>query len=834
MSDKSSLTPIPMLERGRKIAAILAADVVEYSRLMGADDSGTLAALKVRRALFEQLVKEFDGREFGSVGDSLMAQFPSAVNAVRCAQAIQQAVAKENEPLAPDRRMSLRIGVNLGDVIEENDALFGDGVNVAARLQSLTAPGGILVSGAVYDQVKKKVPARFSYAGVRHVKNIADLVSTYEVLDAGERQPLLKGLVRYARRWRVAAVTVLILLTAGALWWLWPGDFAATLLQTGAKSAAGAQPSVAVLPFVNMSGEADNEPFADGLSEEVINVLAGIQGLKVAGRTSSFYFKDKGEKPDVIAATLGVSHLLEGSVRWAGPRVRITAQLIDATNGFHLWSQSFDRELTDVFAVQEEIARSVASALRVKLLPADETHLARRGTQNAEAHRLYLVARGRMRERGLQNLRAAKSLFEGAIERDPAYANAYSGLADAYYLLINNHLQEVEDGERHGEQAADRALELDPASSEAYASSANFALLRYGAHGDAQGLELAIADYQRAIELDPSNAQAHHWYGNAIVSSDPDRALKLLERAVELDPLMRQAQLAVADVYVDRGQYEKARDHIHQVIDRHPDFSGAYRAAGDLEYRFGHLVDSRAQYRKAYELDVDPFHAANVYLISIELGDRTTAAEWASRIVGTPLLDLGAEAVPLSFEGKYPEALEVLTRGQDQFIDDPWFAITTSHLELIVGRPERATAFLLRRSPDLTKDETPITVISCDIAIALAAGLQRTSQPREADRLLRRAAAWLDGPLAPRRPARRVARAQVHALLGERNQVFEALDRAYDEGHRSTLGSALIPVPYRGEDNPAYESVRSDPRFTAWYARIRADNARQLAALSVP
>ncbi len=822
-----------MAEHARKIAAILAADVVGYSRLMGADDAGTLAALKIRRALFERLVTDFDGREFGSVGDSLMAQFPSAINAVRCAQAIQQAVARENEPLQPERRMHLRIGIDLGDVIEENGALFGDGVNVAARLQSIAKPGGILISGAVYEQVRKKVAASLSFAGARHVKNIADTVLAYEVLDADEQPSLLTTVIRYPYRWRVAAAAVLVFLVAGALWY-WRSEHELPGLKPPTEAAMSAEPSVAVLPFVNMSSEADNEPFADGLSEEVLNVLAGIEGLKVAGRTSSFYYKGKSEKPDVIAATLGVNHLLEGSVRWAGSKVRITAQLIDATTGFHLWSQTFDREAADVFAVQEEIARAVAGALRVQLLPADETHLAKRGTRDAEAHRLYLVARGRMRERGLANLRAAKALFENAIERDPSYANAYSGLADAYFLLINNHLEELGDGERLGKQAANRALELDPTSSEAYASRANFALLRYGTHGDARGLERAIADYQRAIELDPSNAQAHHWYANAIEEEDPDAALRSLERALELDPLMRQAQAAVADLYFDRGEYARAREEIHRVIERFPDFSGAYRASGDLEYRFGHLADARAHYLEAYRLEEDPFDAANVYAMSVELGDDATAAEWSPRIAGNPMLDLAAEAVPFSLQGKYPQAVEIFRRGLDQFIDQPWFAITMSHLELIVGRPERATAILLKRTPELTTTEDGhFAPTNCDVAIALAAGLQRTGQPREAERLLRRTAAWLDGPLAPRWPQREVARAQVHALLGERDQVFEALERAFDEGHRSTLGSAYQPVLYRGEDNPAFASVRDDPRFTAWFARIRADNARQLAQLRV-
>ena len=809
-----------MTEHARKIAAILAADVVDYSRLMGADEPATLDALKIRRALFERLVTDFDGREFGSVGDSLMAQFPSAVNAVRCAQAIQAAVGEENVALAPERRMQLRIGINLGDVIEEDGALFGDGVNVAARLQSLAEPGGILVSGAVHEQVRKKLAATFRFVGEKHVKNIADPVPTYEV-ESEQQASFFRRLARHPRRWHVliAVLTVVAVSLIADVFWYRRGN--ESLMNREAE------PSVAVLPFVNMSSEPDNEAFADGLSEEVVNVLAGIEGLKVAGRTSSFYFKDKNEQAAVIAETLGVNHLLEGSVRWAGSKVRITAQLIKASDGFHLWSQTFDRDTKDVFAVQEEIARDVADALRVELLPADEAHLAKRGTSNAEAHRLYLVARGRMRERGLPNLRAAKALFESAIELDPSYASAYSGLADAYFLLINNHLQELDTGERAAEQAVERALELDPASSDAYTSRANVATIRYFRHGEARALDRALADYRRAIELDPTNAQAQHWYAIIIEEQDPDAAMRALERALELDPLMRQAQLTLANVYFDRGQFDKARERIQEVIDRYPDFAGAYRAAGDVEYRSGHLVQARARYAAAYELEPDRFGAASLYIVSIELGDRA-AAKWEPQTGAVAMFDLAADAVRLSLDRQYPQAVQIFRSGLDRFGGDPWYSLMASHLELLVGQPQRAMAILLGRSAELAGE--PISINNCDAAIALATALQQTGRAGDADQLLRRVADWLDSDLAARRPQRWVARAQVHALLGEREAAFAALERAFDAGHRSILSSAYIGIPYYGEDNPAFASLRDDPRLRAWYARIRADNARQLAA----
>ncbi|HSC06543.1 MAG TPA: tetratricopeptide repeat protein [Steroidobacteraceae bacterium] len=811
-----------MAEHARKVAAILAADVVDYSRLMGADEPATLDALKIRRALFERLVTDFDGREFGSVGDSLMAQFPSAVNAVRCAQAIQAAVAQENGSLAPERRMQLRIGINLGDVIEEDGALFGDGVNVAARLQSLAEPGGILISGAVHEQVRKKLAATFRFVGAKHVKNIADPVPAYEVQDSEQPASFFRRLARHPRRWHllVAVVTVVALSLIADAFWYWRGSVESPVNE-------GAQPSVAVLPFVNMSSEPGNEPFVDGLSEEVLNVLAGIDGLKVAGRTSSFYFKGKNEKAAVIAETLGVNHLLEGSVRWAGSKVRITAQLIKASDGFHLWSRTFDRDTQDIFAVQEEIARAVADELRVELLPTDEAHLAKRGTSNAEAHRLYLVARGRMRERGLPNLRAAKALFENAIGLDPSYASAYSGLADTYFLLINNHLQELDTGEQAAERAVARALELDPGSSEAYTSRANVATIRYFRHGEARALDRAIADYRRAIELDPTNAQAQHWYAVIIEEQDPDAAMRALERALALDPLMRQAQLTLANVYFDRGQYAKARERIQEVIDRYPDFAGAYRTAGDLEYRSGHLAEARARYAAAYELEPDTFGAASLYIINVELGDRA-AAKWEPQTGAVAMFDLAADAVRLSLDRQYPHAVQIFRSGLDRFIGDPWYSLMASHLELLVGQPQRSTAILLGRSPELAGE--PISINNCDAAIALATALRQSGRAREADQLLRRLADWLDGDLAARRPQRWVARAEVHALLNERDAAFAALDRAFDAGHRSILSSAYIGIPYPGDDNPAFASVRDDPRLAAWYARIRADNARQLAA----
>jgi adenylate cyclase len=314
-----SLEPFLRRSAGRKIVTIMAADVVEYGRLMGIDEEGTLAALKVRRIIFDRLAREFDGHEFGCVGDSLMAQFPSAVNAVRCALAIQRAVGVENSRLPAGRHMSLRIGVNLGDVLEEHGTLFGDGVNIAARLQTLASPGGILISNAVLNQVKGKVAACFRSIGFQRLKNISHAISGYEVI-----APACETTTAHSKSTRRAG----------------PG-------------------SVAVLPFLNLTREWDKESFGDGLAEELIHVLTRVPDLHVPARTSCFSYKGRNIDVRQIASELEVEAVLEGSVRGSGERVRITAQMIDGRTGYHVWSHSFDRRFVDTLRLQHALAAAI-------------------------------------------------------------------------------------------------------------------------------------------------------------------------------------------------------------------------------------------------------------------------------------------------------------------------------------------------------------------------------------------------------------------------------------------------------------------------------------------
>ena len=308
-----------MLEHGRKITTILAADVVEYSRLMGVDEAGTLAALSERRVLFERLAREHDGVEFGSVGDSLMAHFPSAVNAVHCAQAIQQAVERENEPLPPDQRLTLRVGVNLGDVMEKNGLLYGDGVNIAARLQALAKPGGVIVSDAVYQQVKNKLKVRFVSLGPRRLKNIGEPVLCYELIGPASVRRRWPAASRLGRPRVTYTVIVLLLLMGGGFFWYFHGKgnapVATPMSATPSPTVAAAAyaKSIAVLPFADMSAAKNQEYMGDGMAEELLNLLAQVPELKVIARTSSFAFKGQNIEIDEIAKRLNVAHVLEGA-----------------------------------------------------------------------------------------------------------------------------------------------------------------------------------------------------------------------------------------------------------------------------------------------------------------------------------------------------------------------------------------------------------------------------------------------------------------------------------------------------------------------------------------
>jgi adenylate cyclase len=388
----------------RRLAAILAADVVGYSRLMGADEVGTLERLKfLRRELVQPKIAERKGRIVKVMGDGLLAEFPSVVEAVYCAVEIQEALYGREANVAEDDRIRLRIGINLGDIIVEGTDIYGDGVNVAARLEGLAEPGGVYVSGSVYNQVCDRIEIPFVDLGEREVKNID----------------------RPVRVWRWVRDT------AGAL---------PEAVRTNEPEPLPEKPSIVVLPFDNMSRDPEQEYFSDGISDDIITDLSKVSGLFVIARNSAFVYKDKAVNVPDVCRELGVKFALEGSIRKAGNRVRVTAQLIDGSSGGHLWAERYDRDLIDIFEVQDDVTQAIVAALKVTLSAAERALIVDGGTKNVGSHDFFMKGRGLLfgRKRDREMFDQSTAYFRRAIELDPKYAGPYAGLGMAYMLDHQN------------------------------------------------------------------------------------------------------------------------------------------------------------------------------------------------------------------------------------------------------------------------------------------------------------------------------------------------------------------------------------------------------------
>lgn len=492
----------------RRLSAILATDVVGYSRLMGLDEEGTLAALKgARRESVDPLIEKYHGRIVKTTGDGMLVEYPSVVDALKCAIEIQESMADRTREVPEEKRLQLRMGVNLGDVIVDEDDIFGDGVNVASRLEGLSEPGGICISQTVWEMVRDRVQVRFEDRGELSVKNIARPIRVYNVLLERSRSS-----------------------TTG------PTD----------RAAAETAKSIAVLAFANMSSDPENEFFSDGISEELINLLTKLPQLKVSARTSSFAFKNKNMNVPTIAKELGVKTVLEGSVRRAGKRIRITGQLIDADSGFHLWSETYDRDLDDIFAVQDEIAHHIVDALEITLSPKLERAIEKTSTTDVKAYDCYLRGRTFFHDqRG--DLKPALEMFNRAIEIDPKYALAYAGLADTSTMLYLWFEKDEAHLER-ADTASRRALELDPELAEGHAAR-GFALSLQKSYEEAE------RELETAIRLDPTLYEAYFFFARtALMQGKYEKAALMFERASAVRPEDYQAPSLVIQVYRSLGK----------------------------------------------------------------------------------------------------------------------------------------------------------------------------------------------------------------------------------------------------------------------------------------
>ena len=544
----------------RRLAAVLAADMVGYSRLMAADEAGTLARqMAHRKELIDPRIAEYGGRLVKSTGDGVLVEFPSVVDALRCAVTIQLAMTEREVASPEETRIAYRIGINLGDIIIEDGDIYGDGVNVAARLEALAEPGGICVSRTVVDHVRGKVASDFEDRGEQQVKNIPEPVHVFGVL----MQPEAVGeavaqTMRMARWWRPAmgAAAVLAIAVIGIMVWQpWAPDVEPASVARMAFALPD-KPSIAVLPFENMSGDPEQEYFADGMTEDLITDLSKISGLFVIARNSTFSYKDKAVKIRKVAEELGVRYVLEGSVRRVGDEVRINAQLIDALTGGHVWADRYDRDLKDIFSIQDEVVDKVVSALSIKLEQGKQHNSTPTDTLGPDSYELFQHARTILPKyfADKDDLREARQLFERVIERAPDFSGGYAGLSMTHALAVmRGYTRTLDEDGNKALELAQKALELDPESEFAMLAMAN-ALQAVGQAED------AIAILKKLVGAAPSSADAHAQLGLLLIwAGRAEEAIKPLKTAIRLNPYVGSPyliHLGLANFTL--GQYDAA------------------------------------------------------------------------------------------------------------------------------------------------------------------------------------------------------------------------------------------------------------------------------------
>jgi TolB-like protein/class 3 adenylate cyclase/Tfp pilus assembly protein PilF len=544
----------------RKLAAILSADVVGYSRLMAEDEASTIRTLTTYRQEITALVGHHRGRVVDAPGDNVLAEFPTALDAVGCAVEIQRVLRARNVGLREERRMAYRIGVHLGDITVEGDRIYGEGVNIAARLEGLAKPGGICISATVHEQVRNKLEIAYHDLGDQKVKNISEQVRVYQVDVEQGRTPASPrpGI----RRWVLAGVAAVLVAGAVTVGW--------KVFEAGPRmvGSPGKIRSLAVLPLDNLSGDPGQAYFADGMTEALIADLARVPGLRVISRTSSMAYRNSGKTLPDIARELNVDAVVEGSVLRVGDRVRITTQLISADSDDHLWSDSYERGLEDVLALQSEVAKAIAGEIELKLAPAQ----ARGGERpvDPEAFEAYLKGRHHWNKRTGADVRKSIEYFETAIEIDPAWALAHSGLAQAYVLLANfDPSVRPRDSMPRARAAAERALEMDDELALAHTA---LAAVHEFYDWDWDGAE---AEFRRALDLDPSDATANFWYAMHRMSLKEKDALEHIERARELDPLSSIIGTGMGIILLNTRQYDRSIETLRETIELDPSFGFA-------------------------------------------------------------------------------------------------------------------------------------------------------------------------------------------------------------------------------------------------------------------
>jgi adenylate cyclase len=579
----------PVVER--KLAAILSADVEGYSRLMGQDEVATVRTLTAYRETMVNFIQRWRGRVVDSPGDNLLAEFTSVVDAVECAVEIQRELTARNLELPPSRQMQFRIGVNLGDVIVDGDRIYGDGVNIAARVQGLADGGGICLSGTAYEHVETKLPLTWEFLGEQAVKNIAKPVSVYRLRLEARARPVAVDSPRrrWWSRWHQAAVTLVVVallaVAGGAVAWrLYMAPTASRGLELPDR------PSIAVLPFANLSGDSDQEYFSDGMTEDLITGLSKISGLFVIARNSVIAYKGKAVRPEQVSRDLGVRYVMEGSVRKAGNRVRITAQFIDATTGYHLWAERYDRDLKDIFAVQDEVTQKIVRALAVKLTDQEQDQLGHPRAANIEAYDDVLRGYQHLRRTVPEGNAEASRLFATALELDPEYGKAYAALGWA--KLQPWQLQWSEEP-----AVLDRALELAQKAIAKDDSCVDAYRLLSQVHLWKKQHDRAIAEAERAVKLDPNGADSYDTLAEVLAwAGRAEESASFIKKAMRLDPHHPFYFVwTLGHVYYLTGRSDEAMATFRRALDQNPNFVAAHAFLAVLLSEAGREAEARAE-----------------------------------------------------------------------------------------------------------------------------------------------------------------------------------------------------------------------------------------------
>ena len=593
-------------------------DIVGYTLLAQKNESLSLSLLEEQRKLIREILNRHNGREVKTIGDGFLIEFPSALDAVRCAYDIQEKAREHNVPSSEEKRVHLRIGIHLGDVVESEGDISGDAVNVASRIGPFAENGGISLSRQVYDQVQNKFELPLTSLGAKTLKNVATPIELYKV----------------------------------------------TLPWTEERVISPAQPDkkrIAVLPFANISPSPSDEYFSDGMTEELIATLSRIKNLGVIARRSIIRYKGLTKPVAEIGRELNVGTVLEGSVRVAGKKLRITAQLIDAATEEHLWAETYDRNLEDAFAIQTDIAKRITKALKVRVLQSETLRLEKKATGIPDAYSLYLKGRHSLNTRTEKGLKDAIEHFEDSIRHDPKFALAYTGLADAYSILASYSLEYVppKEGFPKAKKAAEKALSIDNYLAEAHAS---LGLVKFYYEWDWNGAE---AEFKKALELNPGYAQAHQYYADFVKSFGRfDEALEEMKKALTLDPLSYSINTGIGHVLYLSRKYDLAIDQYRKVVESDPAFVPA-------RLWFGRPYMQKGMFKEAIQQSEEAVKLANESTVS--------------------LATLGQAYASAGNKGDAGKILDrLLERSKKQYVPSYWIAL----VQMSIGNKDEAFAWL--------------------------------------------------------------------------------------------------------------------------------------------